>query len=142
MTELVEDDGELKLEFLAVLVSTIHSVTAREGLGGSGLVVGVVSSRGEGELGEVLEEVLLAFFEIEGQLTGLGGHGLLRGDEEARDLEGVVGDELVVDEHDAVVLSLGEHLTDTSEIDEGDSLTRVEGADDTNVQSGLLLQGL
>lgn len=142
LAKLVEDDGELSLELLAVLVGTIHSVTARKSLSGRGLVVGVVSGSSKGELAEVLEEVLLAFFEVEGELSGLLDHLLLRRDEDAGNLESVVGDELVEDKHDAIVLELRQHLSGAGKVSEGDDLGGVDRSQDTNVQSGLLLESL
>lgn len=143
MTKLVEDDRELELKFLAVLVRTIHSVTARQGLRGGRLVVGVVEGGSQGELVEVLEKFLVTFFIIEGHIRRGGlQHGLVRGEEHSRDLESVVRDHLVEHEHHTIVLSLREQLTGTAEIQKVGSLTRMSRGDDAGVDTNTLLQSL
>ena len=141
LTELVVDDGELGSELLAVLVGTVHGVTAGEGLSGSALEVGVVDGGSEGELVEVLEELILAFFEVEGDRSCVGGDDLGGGQEHLGDLEGVVGDQLVEDEHDTIVLILGDELSNAGEVVKVGDLSGVGRGDDAGRKHGLLLEG-
>lgn len=142
LTELVEHNGELELEFFAVLVGTVHGVTTGQALSGGTLIVGVVDGRSQSELVEVLEEVVLAFFVVIRDVVGLGQNLLGMRDEHLVHLECVVGNKLVEDKHDTIVVHLSDQLGAAGEIVEVGHLAGVRRREHTRVKSRLLFQGL
>lgn len=142
LSELVEDDVKLLFQLLTVLGGVIHSVTAREGLGGVVLPNAVVQSSSKLVLVEVAEELVLVLIIVVVDVLGVVNQVLTGGDAEGGKVEDVHVNELVEDDVDFIVVLLGNTLGGRGNLAVAEDTTGVGRAENLVVITRALLKSL